>query len=84
MKKLFIGIAHTSPPCRLIAVALIIYAMELLFPGQLLVPFIAGAIVFVALALAFQALFWYTQMKHQRPGIGFKEWINFADGGIKK
>ncbi|HVV69293.1 MAG TPA: type IVB secretion system protein IcmV [Gammaproteobacteria bacterium] len=66
------------------AVALFIYTVDLLFSGLLLATFIALVLVVIALALAFREHFWYTQMQQRRLGITFNEWTGYTFRGNKR
>lgn len=67
-----------------LATALFIYVLDLLFSGQLLATFIALVLVVIALALAFSDHFWYTQIQQRRLGITFNEWAGYTFRGIRR
>ncbi len=66
------------------AVAVFIYALDLLFTGHILATIIALILVVLAFSLAFRDHFWYTQMKQRRLGLSLREWLDYTCKGIKK
>ncbi|MFT3742019.1 MAG: type IVB secretion system protein IcmV [Gammaproteobacteria bacterium] len=63
-----------------IAIALFVYTISLVFSKLILGSFIGLILVIMALALAYRDHFWYTQMKHRRLGLSFKDWFNYTFG----
>lgn len=68
----------------IIAVALFIYALDLLFSGHILATIIDLILVVLALSLALRDHFWHTQMKQRRLGLTLREWFNYTFKGVKK
>lgn len=66
------------------AVFLLGYLLFLLFTGVFLGVFIAFVLIFVALAFAYKEHFWYTQMRHRRLGLTFRDWRNYTFSGRNK
>jgi hypothetical protein len=66
------------------AVLLVGYMLYLLFTGVLMGVFIAFVLVFVALAFGYKEHFWYTQMRHRRLGLTFRDWKNYTFSGRNK
>lgn len=66
-----------------IAVLVFLYAVNLFLSGLLLATFISLVLVAMALALAYRDHFWYTQMKHRRLGLTFKNWVDYTFRGSK-
>lgn len=66
------------------AVLMLGYMLYLLFTSVFLGVFIAFVLIFVALAFAYKEHFWYTQMRHRRLGLTFRDWKNYTFGGGNK
>lgn len=64
-----------------IAVVIFIYTISLLFSGVFLGTFIGLVLTFVATGLAYRDHFWYIQMRQQRLGISFQDWVNYTFRG---
>lgn len=65
----------------LIAAGIAIYGLYLLFfLGTFLGFVVTLAVLYVALALAFQQHFWYIQMRERRLGLRFQDWLQIAFG----
>lgn len=64
-----------------VAVLLFIYAIYLMFTGELAAFFLSFVLTLMALSFAFRQHFWYFQLKHRKLGCTVKDWLNGAFGG---
>jgi len=58
------------------ALCLVAYGIYLYFVGDLIGTLMCVPIISVLLSFCFKEHFWYTQMKHRRLGMSFRNWLD--------
>ncbi|MBT4885196.1 MAG: hypothetical protein HON55_03470 [Legionellales bacterium] len=53
----------------------IVYAIYLYYKSKYMPALMASAFAFVLFSMFFRQHFWYTQIKHQRLGFTFQQWV---------
>ncbi len=62
------------------AFALFMYALYIFIGGYFFTGILCLTLTALILVYAYKEHFWYTQIKHRRLGLTFKEWLYFALG----